>query len=63
MAPVRRGSLTCQGLVELATEYLDDALSPAERELFELHVVRCSACARYLEQLRMTVGVLATLRE
>jgi anti-sigma factor RsiW len=63
MALVRRRALTCQELVELATEYLEGALSPADHELFERHLAGCPACARYVEQLRITVGVLAALRD
>jgi anti-sigma factor RsiW len=62
MALVRRRALTCQELVELATEYLDGALSPEDQELFERHLAGCPACARYVEQLQITVGLLATLR-
>ena len=33
--------LTCQELVELVTDYLEDALSPAERVRFEEHLIVC----------------------
>ncbi|MCY7301889.1 MAG: zf-HC2 domain-containing protein [Thermoleophilia bacterium] len=47
--------LTCEELVEIVTEYLEGGLSDAERERFEEHVVVCSGCANYLDQIRMTI--------
>jgi anti-sigma factor RsiW len=49
--------LTCQQVVELVTAYLDDALSPAERERFEEHLAVCQGCRTYLEQIRETVAI------
>lgn len=49
--------LTCEELVEIVTEYLDGGLSDAERERFEEHVVVCSGCANYLDQIRMTIEI------
>jgi anti-sigma factor RsiW len=47
--------LNCEELVEIVTEYLEGGLSDAERERFEEHVVACSGCANYLDQIRMTI--------
>ena len=47
--------LTCEELVEIVTEYLEGGLTDAERERFEEHVVVCSACANYLDQIRITI--------
>jgi anti-sigma factor RsiW len=55
--------LTCQELVELVTEYLDDALAPADRERFEAHLDDCEGCRRYVAQLRRTIAVVGELRE
>jgi anti-sigma factor RsiW len=41
------------------TDYLEGALPPADRQRFEAHLEHCAACARYLEQLRTTIDVLA----
>ena len=49
--------LTCEELVEIVTEYLEGGLSDAERERFEEHVVACSGCANYLDQIRVTIEV------
>ncbi len=35
--PSAAADLTCRELVELVTEYLEDALSPSERARFEAH--------------------------
>jgi len=47
--------LTCHQVVELVTAYLDDGLSPEDRERFEQHLVSCSGCRNYLEQMRRTI--------
>ena len=54
--------LTCRELVELVTDYLEDALSPVERARFEAHVARCEGCDRYVEQVRATVGLTRRTR-
>ena len=47
--------LTCQQVVELVTAYLDDGLSPEDRQNFEQHLVSCIGCRNYLEQMRRTI--------
>lgn len=60
----RKGAdaLACQELVEIITDYLEDALSPTDRERFEEHIAGCGNCTAYLEQMRQTVAVVARLR-
>lgn len=53
--------LTCRELVELVTEYLEGALSPAGRRRIERHLTRCVGCRSYLAQMRETIGMLARL--
>ena len=48
----------CQDVVELVTDYLEDALSPADRTAFDAHLAECTGCHRYLEQVRTTVDLL-----
>jgi hypothetical protein len=55
--------LTCRELVELVTDYLEDALSAWDRQRFEWHLRSCVVCPRYVDQLRTTVLVLGRLRE
>ncbi len=47
--------LSCQELVELVTDYLEGALPPRDRLDFERHLVWCSWCRDYLEQMRTTI--------
>ena len=55
--------LTCKEVVELVTEYLDGAMSAADRERFDAHLATCEACTTYLEQMRTTIAVSGQLRE
>jgi anti-sigma factor RsiW len=55
--------MPCRELVELLTDYLEDRLSPRDRERFEAHLADCEACRAYLEQFRQTVRVLGRLPE
>jgi anti-sigma factor RsiW len=57
----RRDALRCRDAVELMTDYLEGALSPAEDARFEAHLVHCAACVLYLDQMRATVAVLGHL--
>lgn len=49
--------LECRELVELVTDYLEDALPERERERFEAHLAECEGCRRYVEQMRTTIGL------
>jgi anti-sigma factor RsiW len=51
--------LSCQELVELVTDYLEDVLPPRERERFDAHVADCPGCDIYLEQMRTTIALSA----
>lgn len=53
-----RRDVTCQELVELVTEYLEDALPPDEVAAIEQHLADCDACLRYLHQMRATIAAL-----
>jgi anti-sigma factor RsiW len=55
--------LSCQELVELVTDYLEDALTPSERDRFEAHLTGCAGCQTYLEQMRLTIDVLGHVTE
>jgi anti-sigma factor RsiW len=54
-------ALSCQELVELVTDYLEGALSPADLQRFERHTAGCVDCTRYLEQLRLTIRLTGAL--
>jgi anti-sigma factor RsiW len=53
--------LACDEVVELVTDYLEGALPPEDRTRFELHLVGCSGCASYVEQMRQTVETAGRL--
>ncbi len=55
--------MTCKELVDLITDYLEGALSAADRHRFEEHLDRCSYCRVYLEQMRQTIRVTGKLSE
>jgi hypothetical protein len=49
--------LTCRELVDLVTEYLEGALSVRDRLDFERHLVWCSWCRDYLDQMRASIEI------
>jgi predicted anti-sigma-YlaC factor YlaD len=55
--------LTCQELVELVTDYLEGALSAAQRARFEEHLSMCTGCRNYLAQMRQTIRLAGKLSE
>lgn len=55
--------LRCQEMVELITLYLDGALNAAMSARFEQHLQQCDGCASYLEQLRVTVQTVGSIRD
>lgn len=65
MAEQRRIELgyACQEVVELATDYLDGAMTPEEMTRFELHLNLCDGCYAFLEQVRTTSELAGTLPE
>ena len=54
---------TCQQVVELVTEYLEDGLTLDERLAFERHVAICPPCRGYLSQLRRVSSMAGALSE
>jgi anti-sigma factor RsiW len=57
------GMLTCQELVELVTDYVEDRLPLAERARFEEHLAVCGPCRTYLKQMRQTIRLSGELTE
>jgi len=47
-------SLTCQAVIELLLEYLDESLTPEVLEAFERHLEGCPACVAYLNTYEKT---------
>jgi anti-sigma factor RsiW len=55
--------MTCKELVELVTDYLEGALSTADRSRFDEHIAGCPFCTTYLEQMRETIRAAGRLPE
>jgi predicted anti-sigma-YlaC factor YlaD len=55
--------LTCREVVELVTDYLEGALPSHDRLDFERHLVWCSWCRDYLDQMRTTLQLTGTVDE
>ncbi len=55
--------LQCREMVEIVTAYLEGALDDVMRTRFEQHLHGCDGCAEYLEQLRVTVHTVGTIRD
>ena len=54
----RSRELPCQEVVEMVTDYLEGALSAADRRRLEAHLVRCPHCTEYLAQIRETIRLV-----
>lgn len=52
-----RRDLVCQQVVELVTDYLEGALSRADRRRLERHLAGCPHCTEYLAQMRETIAL------
>jgi hypothetical protein len=46
--------LTCANMSDLATDFLEQAMPADEQTSFETHLVFCSDCLTYLDQIRAT---------
>jgi anti-sigma factor RsiW len=55
------GGIPCVEMVELVTDYLEDALSDRDRRRFETHIARCEHCSAYVGQMRDTLGLLGEI--
>ena len=47
--------MACQELVEVITDYLEGTLLEVDRVRFEAHLLSCSGCHEYLEQMRALI--------
>ena len=56
-----RRDVVCQQAVELVTDYLEGALSRADRRRYETHLAGCPHCTEYLAQMRKTIELTGTL--
>jgi anti-sigma factor RsiW len=56
-----RRELACQEIVEIITDYLENALSRSQRRRFEAHLAGCEHCTEYLAQMRATIAATGQL--
>ena len=60
--PVEHG-YSCREVVELASEYLEGAMTTEQMTRFELHLNLCDGCSGFVEQVRATVAMARVLPE
>ena len=63
MTNANPNELNCQEVVELVTDYLEQALLPEKQAQFEEHLEECPGCDTYLEQVQQTILMLRKLSE
>jgi anti-sigma factor RsiW len=59
----RPRELVCQEVVEMVTDYLEGALSPADQRRFERHLAGCPHCTEYLTQMRETIQLAGRITQ
>ena len=55
--------MPCQELVEVITDYLENALAEPDRTRFEEHLAVCAKCREYVAQFERTIAVVGRARE
>jgi anti-sigma factor RsiW len=50
--------MTCKELVELVTDYLENALPSDDRTRFEAHLAECPWCVEYVAQIERTIAAV-----
>jgi hypothetical protein len=53
---VPESEISCREFVEVATDFLEESMSPRELDLVEEHLVLCDWCRDHLAQLEATVS-------
>jgi len=53
--------IPCRALVELLTDYLDDALEPSLAARVDAHLAGCRGCGSFLAQLRRSIDLTGHL--
>jgi hypothetical protein len=54
---------TCREIVDLATEYVEGALTTSQMTQFELHLNFCEGCVAFVDQIRETAAMAGRLSE
>jgi anti-sigma factor RsiW len=55
--------LRCEELVQLVTDYFDDALTAEQRHGVEEHLAVCRGCVQHVGQMRLTIQAVHDLHE
>ncbi len=55
--------LVCKEVVELVSDYLEGVLLPEKRAALAEHLAGCPGCTNYVEQVRLTIGMLRALAQ
>jgi anti-sigma factor RsiW len=55
--------LTCRELVEVITDFVEGAMSDADRARFERHLGECAGCTAVMSQFRTTIEITGRLTE
>lgn len=50
-------TIACRQLVEMVTDYLEDALTPTQMSTVRDHLAACADCANYLDQMRTVIAL------
>jgi anti-sigma factor RsiW len=53
----------CNLIVEVITDYLEDAMAPDDARRLEEHLTLCPGCASAVEQFRLVLRITGALRE
>lgn len=61
--PEPANHITCRQLVELVSDYLEQALESGDAEVFEQHLVYCEGCEHYVDEMRKTIVLGGRLRD
>jgi anti-sigma factor RsiW len=56
-------AISCQEVVEVITDYLEDRLSPQDVAIFEAHLELCDGCRWYLDQMRIAIATVGRIEE
>ena len=58
-----RDERTCRDVVHATTDYLERAMSAGDRAAFERHLSGCVGCVAYLDTMRATIALAASLHD
>ncbi len=63
MIDFNKDEFSCKDIVELVTDYLEQALLLETQAKFEEHVEECPGCETYIDQVQKTISMLRKLTE